>query len=683
MSRQALNDWVVLSPPLPERSPAKQAFRAHAASLSMLLSEDDDGDNFDEALNRLLRVHVTDENDAASRAALCILTDLARQRWSIRVNEDGGVEVKRPAGDRLDPTREKARIRAQELVKRDEQLREPAARRFIKGMEKKSIHDGKFISIYSVIRDGRELAESLRAARALSGDDRVRALREVINPYLQFVDEAEYCERTGLRLQDIWRYFRHTWTNQYTATPGRSMAFIIRDRAREYHPVIGIGSLGSPIVQIRERDTWIGWQPEAFLEFAKESPSAELGHWLHKTVETAIGEIYLDDFFEEELLSPIDLRAPTPEVLRCLSAYGDNQRELHHRLASSKDLKRSTKRDDTGSTDAHWKASARTHLYRSKRALSLVDMLRSRMVLQQHLSSPPTCEEVRGLLDTNDGRRIVKNILRKAKADRVGIAMADITVCGSVAPYSPILGGKLVSMLAASPEVVTAYRKKYLAQESEIASSMAGRPIVRRSELVFLGTTSLYGIGSSQYNRLRMPAERIGGKKGEQLAFLELGKSDAYGTSQFSSETVRALVSLVQQSSNGQRVNSIFGEGVSPKLRKIRDGLDALNLPADILLQHGRQRIVYGVPVVRNLREFLLGMDDEPEYFFGMIEPERSTEEIGRWWTERWLRKRIESDDVLARVEQHTLVRPIRHGARVVLPDIDDGQATLFEEFTY
>src|SRR5690606_14078838 len=107
-------------------------------------------------------------------------------------------------------------------------------------------------------------------------------------------------------------------------------------------------------------------------------------------VETAIGEIYLDDFFEEELLSPLDLRTPTPEVLRYLSAFGENQRELHHRLASSKDLKRSTKRDDTGSTDAHWKARARTHLYRSKRALSLVDMLRSRMVLQQHLSSPPT-----------------------------------------------------------------------------------------------------------------------------------------------------------------------------------------------------------------------------------------------------------------------------------------------------
>ena len=683
MGSKTPNGWVTLSPPFPENSVARHAFLAHAVKLSNLLDQDDGEKNFNEAIQESQRVQSSLERNTALHAGLCVLTDLARQRWSIRINKSGDLEVKRPEGDRLDPMRVKARIRAQELVKRDEQLREPAARRFVKEMEKTTIHNGHLVSIYSVFRDGRELAESLRATRVLSGEARIRALQQVIDPYIQFVDDAEFCERTGLRLQHIWRYFRHTWTNQYTATPGRSMGFLIRDRAREYHPVIGIGSLGSPIVQIRERDAWIGWLPEVFMEFAREAPAAEIGKWLHMTVETAIGEIYLDDFFEEELLCPADLRAPTPEMLRRLLAYGETQRELHHRLANSTELKRPTRRDESGTTGAYWQTRARTHLYRSKRALSLADMLRSRMVLRQHLSASPTREEVCSLLDTAEGRQVVRRVLRKAKADHVGIAMADITVCGAIAPYNLILGGKLVSMLAVSPEIITAYRGKYAAQESEIASSMAGRPIVRRSELVFLGTTSLYGVGSSQYNRLRIKADRLGGKKGEQLAFLELGKSEAYGTSHFSSDTVRALVSLVQQSSNGRRVNSIFGEGVSPKLRKIRDGLDALNLPADVLLKHGRQRIVYGVPVARNLREFLLGMDDEPEYSFDMDDPSRSTREISCWWAERWLGKRLESDDVLARVEEHTLVRPIRHGARVVLPLVDDGQATLFDDLAY
>jgi hypothetical protein len=241
-------------------------------------------------------------------------------------------------------------------------------------------------------------------------------------------------------------------------------------------------------------------------------------------------------------------------------------------------------------------------------------------------------------------------------------------------------------MLAASPEVVDAYQQKYLEQESEIASSMAGRPIIRPSELVFLGTTSLYGIGSSQYNRLRMPAELIGGRRGDRLEYVEIGRSGAFGTSHFTTSTVNDLVKLVQQSSNGQRVNSIFGEGVSPKLRKLREGLDQLNFPADALLQHGRARIIYGVPLARNLREYLLGIDDVPDYIFAPGDPETSTKAIAAWWTERWLCRRIESDAVLDEVEQHTTVREGRyllHGACVRLPETEEAQPMLFDDLTY
>src|SRR5690606_31873353 len=101
-----------------------------------------------------------------------------------------------------------------------------------------------------------------------------------IDPYLSFVTEDARCELTGLRLQDIWRYFRHTWSNQYTSTPGRTMAMLVRDRAVPMHPVIGIAALGSPIVQIKERDTWIGWDAAAFLENVMAAPSAKLGEWL-------------------------------------------------------------------------------------------------------------------------------------------------------------------------------------------------------------------------------------------------------------------------------------------------------------------------------------------------------------------------------------------------------------------
>jgi hypothetical protein len=667
-------------PRFPANALAPQVFRSHAVRLMDLLAAYGEIADFGPALELSLQEIPSSYRTPDLRAALCILTDLARQRWSIRIGNDRGVEIRRPQEVRLDPIGEKARVRAQELVKRDEQLREPAAKKFIEGMEKRVAWRGRFVSIYSLMRDGREFAESLRKARSLPRNERSRALRESIDPYLQFVDEAERCEYTGLSLQDIWRYFRHTWSTQYTSTPGRSMGFLVRDRARECHPIIGIGALGSPIVQIYERDTWIGWHPSVFLEVARESTSAELGTWLIRTVENALSELYLEDFFEEQLLTPTDIRVPSAGVVTRLAEYAKTQRELHHRLAGSKELKRSPKCDGLEGTLAHWRERATSHLYRSKRALALADMLRSRMVLQRDMSTMTNPNEVRALVESAEGRHTIRKILRKAKADRVGIAMADITVCGSVAPYNAILGGKLVAMLAASPEVVEAYRRKYAEQESEIASSMAGRPIVRPSQLVFLGTTSLYGVGSSQYNRVRVPAERIGGISGEYLEYLELQKSKGYGTSHFSSESVDALVEMVQQSSNGQRVNSIFGEGVSPKLRKIRAGLDELNLPADELLQHGRQRILYGVSLVRNLREFLLGMEDEPRYVFNATMPHECSTEIARWWSERWLSGRIESDDVLSRVAEHTLIRPVRHGARVVMPSHDSDQGILFDD---
>jgi hypothetical protein len=679
MSRQAHNSWAALSPPFAERSEPRRAFREHALRLATLIAANADDAAMDDALEEARSGVQKEDRSATVVAALSVLTDLARQRWLVRVTQTGEVEVQRPAGERLDPAREKARVRTQELVKRNEQLREPATRKFIESVTSRRGHQ---LSVYSLLRDGRELAVSLREVRALPRAERAGALREVVDPYLQFVDDGR-CEHTDLRLQDIWRYFRHTWTNQYVSTPGRTMAFLVRDRSQRYHPVIGIGALGSPIVQIRERDAWIGWHPDAFMEVVTEAPSADLGVWLNKTIDTAINELHVADLYAEDLLAARDLHAPTPEVVERLIAYGDEQREKHHRFVNSPEMKRELKGERDGDRADHWRSRAESHLYKSKRALTLADMLRSRMVLSRYLSREPTREEVQRLLQSSDGSSMVKKVLRKAKGDRVGIAMADITVCGAVAPYSPILAGKLVSMLAASPEVVDAYQRRYLEQESEIASSMAGRPIVRPSELVFLGTTSLYGTGSSQYNRLRMPAEVIGGRPGERLEYLEIGRSKGYGTSHFTTGTVDALVKLVQQSSNGQRVNSIFGEGASPKLRKISDGLDQLNFQTDALLQHGRERIVYGIPLARNLREYLLGMDASPDYIFSVDEPKAGTAAISTWWMDRWLSPRIESDEVLAQVERHTTVRDGRyllHGACVPPPPVEELQARLFDD---
>lgn len=683
MAEAAPEKWIRLQPRLSGGETSCAPFVEHAHEVMRAQSEEDP-----EARSTLVR-KAADERLAEARAwpsadrtrisaAIRVLSDLALQRWRVRIL-DGHVEVCLPADLRSDPAAEKARVRRQELIKRDEQLRTGAVRKFIEEMERSRLHGKMFVSIFSLMRDGRELASSLREARRLPLAQREPKLRDVVDPYLQFVSEDARCEHTGLRLQDIWRYFRHTWANQYTSVPGRNMTFLVRDSAASMHPVVGIGALGSPIVQIKERDAWIGWHPTAFFEQAEEAPTAELGEWLRRITETALEELYVDDLLEEQVIAPHELRHPTETTVKRLSEFGLEQRKLHHRYVRAQEHKQECGSARAEDPIAHWVGRARTHLFRSKRALTLADLLRARIAFDRHLGSSPNEDGVTALLSDREGRRAAAKILRKTRADHVGIAMADITVCGAVAPYNPILGGKLIAMLAASPEVVETYRRRYGAAESEIASSMAGRPIVRPADLVFLGTTSLYGVGSSQYNRVRIPATRLGGDASESIEYLELGSSEAFGTSHYSSETVQLLVDLVHHSNGGQRVNSIFGEGVSPKLRKVREGLDELGFPSDHLLRHGRSRIIYGVSLARNMRDYLLDMESVPDYLFSTGGQE-GTAAVGVWWRERWLARRIDSDAVLEDVQRHTLVRPIRHGARVSLPKDSSGQLALFED---
>ncbi|MHA7861539.1 Druantia anti-phage system protein DruA [Tessaracoccus sp. Y36] len=583
-------------------------------------------------------------------AAAHAVIDLVDQGWTVQV--DKYVPLLSPPDTHPDRDTEKARIRRQEHLRRDAQLRQPSVRRFVQSMERSHQHGGELVSVFNLMRDGRELADALAANPAA----------DTIQPYVQIVDSASTCELTGFKLHDIWRYFRHTWSNAYSTVPGRSMPILIRDAATEYHAVIGLAAISSPVVQIAERDNWMGWDTKQFVAAIEAEPTDEVAQWLARRIATQRDEIYKDDLLRDGVLQPRDLKHPHPDVVARLKADAERHRAKHHRAAVIREVRNIN-------TDA-WVERAETHLFRSKRSALLAETLEIQSLIGGYLGLAPTAVELRKALADSKAKTQIGRLARRARGERVGTVVADLTVCGAIAPYNVLAAGKLVGALAVSPTVLAAYRAKY-ARPSEIASAMAGRPITREARLSFVGTTSLYGTGSSQYNRLFWPASAMGGPEDQRMGFYELGRSRSFGTSQFSDPTVDALVRLCEHSGGLVRVNSLFGEGVSPRLRKVRLGLAALGWPTNELLKHGRERILYGVPLVENVRDYSLGIVKEPNYLLDP-EPADRGEKVAAWWFERWAKRRAAQEHLQESMRTNRLVRPVRHGARVPLPGDDE-----------
>jgi len=61
---------------------------------------------------------------------------------------------------------------------------------------------------------------------------------------------------------DIFRVFRFYWSSPYSDYVGRRVKLLVRDDALPGKPLIGIAALGSSIIHIPARDSWIGWDKD-------------------------------------------------------------------------------------------------------------------------------------------------------------------------------------------------------------------------------------------------------------------------------------------------------------------------------------------------------------------------------------------------------------------------------------
>ena len=652
--------WIDLSQSLRTTKADLKALRRLAARLARVLGTHDLQD-LQSTVNDLRRafLQATSEEDTDAlplRLVGSLLCDLALQGWRLDATQ-GRLRIAKPESAGQSAEELKSRVRIGHLLERDRQLAEPPVRRFVHAMETPHLHLGAWRSIFDLMRDGPTLLASL---------DLPEGHRAAIQPYLQLADGDKTCSHTGLRLLDIWRYFRMTWSTAHHSTPGRRMYLLIRDAAAHCHPVIGIAALGSPVVQSTVRDEWIGWTPRAILEALRKNPTVPMARWALEQLKEAQAGIYVNDLLKARHLPQSALSRPTTAQIERLRALSDRHMALHRRYP---DAARVTE-DRVRPERAYWRALARSPLFVANRLRALAAVLEIRRVFTRHGLTHASAASLARVLDSPDGRRALGALIRLTKSRRVGIDMAEVTVCGAVAPYSHLLGGKLVALLLASPQVAQLYDKRYRASPSLIASAVAGKLVVRPPRLVLLGTTSLYHIGASQYNRLRIPQEAFGGRSSGPLAYIPLGVTEGYGSYHLSQTTIDQINALGRKSRLGRRVNSIFGEGVSPKLRKVREALDHVGLPSDDILKHGSARIVYGVPLSLQFREYLLGQTDNARHLLASHDLGEGTRGIIEYWQERWLRHRKDRPEVRALVAASAAINLREHRARVPRPSI-------------
>lgn len=198
----------------------------------------------------------------------------------------------------------------------------------------------------------------------------------------------------------------------------------------------------------------------------------------------------------------------------------------------------------------------------------------------------------------------------------------DLFALVAVPPYSQLLFGKLIALLATSVEVQRAFYRKYHGDQALIS----GRRLDGR--LALLTTTSALG-RSSLYNRLSYRGEHV---------FHSLGFTRGSGEFHFSNGFYSDLRNFALKRCHATAKHSQWGDGFRNKRELLLKALPLLDLPRD-LLYHRVQREIFAAPLARNTAAFLRGDQKRLKPY------KRTANELFNFFRERWLLPRAARDD--------------------------------------
>ncbi len=609
-----------------------------------LSDQENRADPFAELYSNYLRGDF-EEIERETLFLLYLLKDLKATGWAIKGAQDKLI-LRAPKDNDPEATRNH-----HELIRNDKLL-EFSNRDFIRLMETPRKNDVGLYSIFSVFRDGQQLAEEIEQANSLDETQRIEKLSSLCKPYVCLIEDDERCPHTGLKLREIFRYLRTTWSSTYTSAPTRQLSFLIRDAAAQNHPIIGIAEMRSSVISQTERDQWIEWTHAQVIADLKKNAGKKNIDWLRNILDENLAEIRVDDFLNEGLITNLDLKYPSKKVCDVLSSFAEKELRDHRNEKSDWRL---------GEDD--YLSHSKTKLFRSKRANTLAELLLIKDKFQQHGLDDIKPAQFRRLLNENkEFVAVIQKLISIIKSNNAGIHMMDITTAGAVAPYNHLLGGKLVCMLLTSPEVVQFYNQRYSQQSSDIASKMAGRPIIKTPQLSILNTTSLYGRNSSQYNRIKIPTKEVLKSGDDEIVYKKLGVTKGVGTNHLSEKTKNLMEAFLLDKGSSNRRTNIMGEGTSPLMRSLREAARFLDFPNEIALEHGNKRILYGISLASNMKDVMLGKTKKARYLLG--NDKRKTKAVIDWWKRRWFYSRCARREVIDALDKESLAYPITHNAR-------------------
>ena len=198
----------------------------------------------------------------------------------------------------------------------------------------------------------------------------------------------------------------------------------------------------------------------------------------------------------------------------------------------------------------------------------------------------------------------------------------DAFALGAVPPYSSLLCGKLVAMLATSNEVRDAFKRKYGNRNSVIQEKKLD------ARLAMITTTSALG-RSSVYNRVRFR---------DQLLYRRVGYTCGSGEFHFTNGLYASLSAYASVHCEATAKKEKWGTGFRNRREVIKKCLPKLGLSSD-LLYHGIQREIFVIPMARNTQNFLCGNHSRLQWF------NFTSEDINTYFKNRWLLPRSERDN--------------------------------------